>query len=451
MYLLTTILGAVLVVLGVILIHELGHLLVAKCVGVKVLRFSIGFGKPLLSHRGRSGTEYVLAMFPLGGYVKLLDEREGEVAEADLPHAFNRQPVLARIAIVVAGPLINFLLAVVLFWIIFFSGVQLLKPIVGTLRPHSIMAVAGVKSGDEIMRIDGHRTLSWREVLMAIITRIGSHTKMQMQVRHIDSQQLRDLKVNLKHWRLNPKKPDPLKSLGIMPYRPLIPPVVGQVIESSPAAQAGIQAGDKILSIGGRPIKDWSQLLTVVSKHPNQVLSFQLRRGGKKISMAVRLGAKHQQQKRTGYLGVMVQIPELSAKYSWHTNYSLPAAGALAVGHTWQLISFNFTVLAKMIAGNISLRTLGGPITVFRSAGQASHQGWQVYLSFIGFISIALGFINLLPIPGLDGGHLLFQVIELVFRRPVSERVQMLSLRFGIIVLIFLTLQATFNDLNRLF
>ena len=451
MTLLVTVIGAVLAVFLVIVIHESGHFFVAKAFGVKVLRFSIGFGKPIWSHISQSGTEYVIAMLPLGGYVRMLDDREMHVSQSESRRAYNRQPLPIRMAIVLAGPITNFLLAILVFWIIFLLGVVYVRPVIGQVIPQSIAEHAGLQPGDTIKAINNQPIQQWQQVLTLMVEQIGQRQQLNMTTQPGNSRVLQTRQIALQDWKLAGNQPDPLRSLGIVPFQPEFPAIVEKVEVNSPAARNGLQSGDQIIAVNNQQLADWPAVAEYIQYHPNQEITLSLKQGQTVREVNVQLDSQVRKGQPVGYLGIEVKAPSWPKEMLVAPHYSVLTAWAPAWGQAWDLTRFNWVVLGKMIQGKISLQTLGGPITIFRSAGAASQAGLKVYLSFIGFISVTLGFINILPIPGLDGGHFLFQVIEGIIRRPMSERIQMLLLRMGIILIILLLVQGTINDIMRLF
>ncbi len=446
------IIGAIFAIFSIIIIHEMGHFYVARCFGIKILRFSIGFGKPLLKRVSKkTGTEYVLGWLPLGGYVKMLGEGDQETSPEDLPHAYNKQPLLVRMAVVSAGPIVNFLLAILVFWAVYLLGQTQIKPIIGQVQPQSIAALGGMRKGDEIIAIDNKPTQNWRKVMMAIVSHAGDQTPVTVTVRPMGSKTTEKRSLNLSAWQMNRSQPDFFNSLGMAPFRPKILPKIAQVMPGSAAKKGGMLAGDEITAINGKAVRNWSEVVAVIRHLPGKTAQLMIKRNGKTETLSLVVGEKKIQGKSYGYLGVMVQAPVLPASMMYKQKFGVGGAFVEASKRTWQLLKFNAIVIVKMLSGKLSAQSLGGPISIFQAAGKASTAGIQIYLGFIAFISLTIGFINILPIPGLDGGHLFFQIIEGVFRRPVSERVQMVALSFGLVGIVTLVLYATMNDLLRIF
>lgn len=439
-------------ILVLVSFHEAGHFLVAKLLGMKVVRFSIGFGKGITSFKDKQGTEYVIALIPLGGYVKLLDEREVIVPESEKHLAFNRQPLWARTLVILAGPVTNILFAILGFWLMFMIGIETYKPIIGMVKPNSIAADAGLQPLDQIIRVDDVVTPNLQKVVMAIILRLGEKGSMTIEAINPKSHQTRSYRLNLKTWKINSLNPDPLTSLGIEPLRPVIAPVIYQVEPNSPASSIGLKVNDRILAIDGQAIKDWYQLINYVHFHPGKKITLTYRRQNKientwvTIQPKISLGFK-----ASGYLGIKPIPVKVPKEMLLLRQYKPLKALSVAVNETWQFTVFNIVVLKKMVQGQISLSSLGGPIAIFQTADDAFRQGITVFLGFLALISIMLAFINILPIPGLDGGHLFNNLIEFIIGRPVSLRYEILSIQIGMFLLIMLILFATFNDILRLF
>lgn len=443
--------AAIIAIFSIILIHELGHFLVARMCRVRVLKFSIGFGRPLWSVRGKSGTEYAIGILPLGGYVKLFGDSEGSFTQRDRGHAFTEKPLWIRSLIVLAGPLTNFALAIVVFWVIFLGGIQQVVPVIGAVIPQSIAAKAGIKANSQILSINGNKAESWQRILMLLIGKKGSDGELLMRTKPWPSGVESTHQLPLSTWQVSRRRPQFLKALGIVPYTPVIATQVDQVVKASPADKAGVRVGDRIVALNGKPVSDWIALVKRVQAMPNQTVRLRVMRAGRKHTFTLHVGVQRFRGKSVGHMGLRPVALKWPKGMLVKKDYSILSAWGPAVQQTWNLTAFNLIVLGKMLTGKISLMTLGGPITIFKTAGTASRAGMAVYLNFIAFISIALGFINLLPIPGLDGGHLLFYVVEAIIRRPIPEQVRITALKFGIFLLITLMLFATLNDVGRFF
>jgi len=450
MTLLISIIGAILALLVIIVLHEMGHLFVARAFGIKILRFSVGFGKSIYKRIGKDGTEYVLALIPLGGYVKMLGEGDQEVPEHELHRAFNRKPLWVRMAVVLAGPITNFILAILVFWAAYLIGFQHVKPIVGRVLPQSLAAEAHMQTGDLIIKVGKERAINWQQVIMAMLASIGDSGHVDLTVQPQGSSQLVVRHFQLKKWKLDNVDPDVFQSLGMYPYVPLIAPIVAKVMPGSPAAKGGFQPNDEIKKVDNQPVTSWERVVDKVRQLPGKSITFEVLRNQQLIPLTMTVGRQNRQGESYGYLGVMVQAPELPKSMLSVERYNVLDAWKPAVIRTGILIKYNAIMLWKLVTTKLSVKTMGGPISIFQAAGQATHSGWEVYLSFIGFISLTVGFINLLPIPGLDGGHLLFQIVEGIMRRPIPDRVQLLGFRLGMLFVLFIVLNATINDLARL-
>lgn len=447
--LLLSLLGMILTIFIIVGIHEGAHFLVARLLGVKVLQCSIGFGKPLWGWHDKKGTHYVIAPIPLGGYVKMLDENEGDVPEKDRHLAFNRQPLYKRAAIVAAGPLSNLVLAFILYWVIFVSGFQTPVPIIGTVEPNSIASDAGLKPKQEIIEVDGHKTLSWASISMRLVVHTGDHDTIALKTLSTP-QKMEDHTLNLDSWEMSDLKPDPLSSLGIVPFIPEAPLIVGKISPDSPAVKANIQIGDELVALNEQPIKNWTELVYFINKNPNQEIVLTVNRNHQKINLPVTIG--HQRNlffKLHGFLGIGPDFtfPENLLR---KIQYGPTEAISKAFNEVSELTYFNLVLLGKLATAKLSVLSLGGPITIFEIAGNSFAYGIVPFLSFLAFLSVALGVINFIPIPGLDGGHLLFQLIEFIIRKPISIRTQMLFYRLGFIFLLIVFVQAITNDLLRL-
>jgi regulator of sigma E protease len=448
--LIISLIGVMITILLVVGIHEAGHFFVAKWCNIKVLKFSIGFGKALYTWHDKSGTEYVLAAVPLGGYVKMLDEEEEDVPESEKHLAFNRQPFYKKFAVIAAGPICNFILAFVIYWLLFVVGFVSIAPVIGKVAPNSIAAHAGIKPQQEVVQLAGKEVHGWLSVIIELLSRAGDKSTLDLQLKESGSPGLKTSVLNLSDWHMDNLRPDPLQSIGITPYEPVVPTVIGKIVEDSPAAHSGLLSGDQITAINGKATQDWYALINIFMDKPDETLMFTVKRHDKIIILPVKIGDKRSFWfQKYGYLG-------MSPSFEWpkellrHNQYG-PIA---AISHAWDDVlmftNMNFMVFGKIVTGKISLESLGGPITIFENAGTALNNGIMSFLSFLAFLSISIGVINILPIPGLDGGHLLFQVIELIRRKPIEERVLHLFYRFGMIFLLLLMVQALVNDLMRL-
>lgn len=450
LYLVIAIIGIILTILFVVGTHEAAHFGVAKLLGVKVLRFSIGFGKPIFSWHDKSGTEYVFAWIPLGGYVRMLDESEADVAKHELPYAYNRQPFYKKFLIVLAGPAINLICALILYWFIFVIGFVTVKPVIGAITPNSIAAVAGLKPNQVITQVDQHDTNTWVNIIFRLMRHVGNKDNVAIHTTTLADQSPQTYSLNMKDWVLDGLNPDPLASLGIKPYEPALPLVIGAIKPDSPATHAKLQIGDKILAIDKQPIKNWEQLITLVSSNPDKTVLFAIERQHKTLQLPVILGSHRGLTfNKTGYLGISPTF-DWPKEYLHKIQYSPLHAISAAWDEVYNLTYFNFLLFGKLITGKLSFHSLGGPIMIFESAGDALNTGFLTFIGFLAFLSIAIGVINLLPIPGLDGGHLFIQVIELIIQKPLSMRVILFMYRLGFAVLLFILLNAVANDVMRL-
>lgn len=435
-----------------IVIHELGHFLVARWCGVKVLRFSLGFGKVLASVRaGRDGTEWTISAFPLGGYVKMLDEREGEVAEHELPRAFNRQPVGKRFAIVAAGPLANLLLAVVLYWGLFSTGSEELRPRIAAPAAASPAMSAGLIAGDSIELVDGDAVRSWQELRWLLLKHAIDGETVMLGVRSEGSQTLAERPISLSGLSIDEAGEDLVKQIGMAPYRPPIPAEIGRVADDSPAALAGIRSGDRVLAIDDRPVSDWVDLVRMVRDSEGRSLAFLLDRAGERILVDVVPRTEEVDGQQVARIGVAVRDrPELREAMFVTVRYGALEGLWKAVRQTWETSVLSVSVIGKMIFGDVSWKNISGPVTIADYAGQSAQLGLSHYLKFLALISISLGVLNLLPIPILDGGHLLYYMIEIIKGGPIPERIMEIGQQVGMAVLLMLMGFAFYNDINRL-
>ena len=443
-------LAAFIVALGVLItVHEFGHFWVARRCGVRVERFSIGFGKALWRRTDKLGTEYVIALIPLGGYVKMLDERAEPVAPELRHYAFNNKTVGQRAAIIAAGPIANFLFAIFAYWLVFIIGVPGVRPVVGEITPNSIAAQAQIQPGTELKAVDGIETPDWDAVRLQLVAKIGDeHTTLS--VAQFGSDQRQDKTLDLRHWAFEPDKQDPVSSLGIRPRGPQIEPVLSEVQVNSAASKAGLQAGDRIVKVNGQPLTQWMTFVTLVRDNPDEPLALDIERQGSSLSLTLTPDSKEVNGKAEGFAGVVPKVIPLPDEYKTVRQYGPFSAILEASDKTWQLMKLTVSMLGKLITGDVKLNNLSGPISIAQGAGMSAEFGVIYYLMFLALISVNLGIINLFPLPVLDGGHLLFLAIEKLKGGPVSERVQDFSYRIGSILLVLLMGLALFNDFSRL-
>lgn len=440
-----------LVALGVLVtFHEFGHFWVARRCGVKVLRFSVGFGMPLVRWHDRRGTEFVIAAIPLGGYVKMLDEREGEVPADQLDQSFNRKTVRQRIAIVAAGPIANFLLAMLFFWVLAMLGSEQVRPVIGAVEADSIAAKAGLVAGQEIVSIDGEPTTGWGAVNLQLVRRLGESGTVNVVVREQDSSAETPRALALDHWLKGADEPDPIKSLGIRPWRPALPPVLAELDPKGPAQAAGLKTGDRLLALDGQALAEWQQVVDLVRVRPDTRIVLKIERDGAQIDVPVTLAVRGEAKAAGGYLGAGVKSPDWPPSMVREVSFGPLAAIGEGAKRTWTMSVLTLESLKKMLFGELSVKNLSGPITIAKVAGASAQSGVADFLNFLAYLSISLGVLNLLPIPVLDGGHLLFYLVEWVRGRPLSDRVQGWGIQIGISLVVGVMLLALVNDLGRL-
>ncbi|CAK4069198.1 MULTISPECIES: sigma E protease regulator RseP [Vibrio] len=440
------------VALGILVaVHEFGHFWVARRCGVRVEKFSIGFGKAIWSKVGKDGTEYSVSMIPLGGYVKMLDGRVDEVSDADQRFAFDKKPLWKRSAIVAAGPVFNFLFAIIAYWLVFMIGVPAVKPVVGQVTPYSIAAQAGLEQGMELKSVSGVKTADWESVNMGLIAHIGDE-RLTMTVAPSDGVGVEQtLSFDLTEWNFDPEKQSAMSALGFVPFTPEISTKLINVTQGSAGERAGLKVGDTLLAIDGVAITDWQQVVDAIQQHPNASLPLQVERDGERVSLTIIPDSREMKGKgEVGFAGIAPEVAEWPESYRFDLQFGVIESVGKAVEKTGQVIDLTISMLKKLIVGDVGLNNLSGPISIAKGAGTTADYGLVYFLGFLALISVNLGIINLVPLPMLDGGHLLFFAIEAVIRRPVPEKIQEMGYRVGGAIIFSLMAVAIFNDFARL-
>ena len=444
-----------LVTVGVLVVfHEFGHYLVARLMGVKILRFSMGFGKPLMVRRtGADQTEWVLSAIPLGGYVKMLDSREGEVRADERDRAFDHKSVAARILIVLAGPASNFLLALLLYWVLFVAGLPGVKPIVGAPPPDTPAAVAGLASGDMLVSVAEEPVATWNDARWMLLKQAVKRETTAIEVEtergaHVTR------RLDMSSLGKDDLDKDFFGKLGLVTMQPRVPASLGRVLPGRPGERAGLAAGDLIVSVDEKPIATWGEFTGAISANPGRELVLEIERAGRRFPLHATPEAVTEGGRRIGRLGVEIRADLLKPEYERMTTivrYGPVDAFGKAAAKVYDLSVFSVKMLGRMIVGDLSWKNLSGPITIADYAGQSAQAGWITWLGFLALVSVSLGVLNLLPIPLLDGGHLVYYFAEIVKGTPVSEKTMEIGQRLGLALLLGLTFFAFYNDLNRLF
>ncbi|MDV5052225.1 sigma E protease regulator RseP [Vibrio sp. T13N] len=440
------------VALGILVaVHEFGHFWVARRCGVKVEKFSIGFGKSIWSKVGKDGTEYSISMIPLGGYVKMVDSRVDEVPEHEKHLAFDKKPLWKRTSIVAAGPIFNFLFAIFAYWLVFLIGIPAVKPVIGEVTPNSIVAEAGIESGMELKSISGIKTPDWESVNMGLISHIGDDlmTVTLTSANEVGSEVTKTL--DLREWEFDPETQSAMQSLGFAPYTPEVYRVIEQVSQGGAAEKAGVLPGDEIVAIGEQRVAEWKQVVEAVRSNPDTPIELTVLRQGYEQTLTLTPGSRELANKEVvGFAGIAPKVAEWPESYRFDLQFGVFESVGKAVDKTGQVIGLTISMLKKLIVGDVGLNNLSGPISIAKGAGATADYGLVYFLGFLALISVNLGIINLVPLPMLDGGHLLFFAIEAVIRRPVPERVQEMGFRIGGAIIFSLMALALFNDFTRL-
>ncbi|EGQ9215988.1 MULTISPECIES: sigma E protease regulator RseP [Vibrio] len=440
------------VALGILVaVHEFGHFWVARRCGVKVEKFSIGFGKSIWSKVGKDGTEYSISMIPLGGYVKMVDSRVDEVPEHEKHLAFDKKPLWKRTSIVAAGPIFNFLFAIFAYWLVFLIGISAVKPVIGEVTPNSIVAEAGIESGMELKSISGIKTPDWESVNMGLISHIGDDlmTVTLTSANEVGSEVTKTL--DLREWKFDPETQSAMQSLGFAPYTPEVYRVIEQVSQGGAAEKAGVLPGDEVVAIGQQRVTEWKQVVEAVRSNPDTPLELTVLRQGYEQTLTLTPGSRELANKEVvGFAGIAPKVAEWPESYRFDLQFGVFESIGKAVDKTGQVIGLTISMLKKLIVGDVGLNNLSGPISIAKGAGATADYGLVYFLGFLALISVNLGIINLVPLPMLDGGHLLFFAIEAVIRRPVPEKVQEMGFRIGGAIIFSLMALALFNDFTRL-
>lgn len=428
-----------------IFVHELGHFLTARWCGVKVLRFSFGFGKVLYKWRDKQGTEFIWALLPLGGYVKFLDENEAPVAPNQRHQALNHKPRWMRILIVLAGPLFNFLFAFLVMWVVAIIGIKSFAPRIEYVKPASVAAAAHIANMQEVIALNGKKINSWRDVHYVLMPLIGATQEVSITVKSLRNAKISTHFLPLKQWKFDSKHSDLLESLGIVPLFPQLPVVIDTVYPQSPAQLTGLLPGDEILMINNQPITDWPSLMLQVKEKAGSNIEIKIRRQGQNKLLMAHL--RNYADKKTGLLGISLQKPDIPPDWLRLERSGPIDAFAYAWHQTLTFTQTTLTLMGRTLLGKLPLNQLSGPIGIAKAAEESVHIGPVYYLFFIALLSISVGVLNLLPIPLLDGGHILYELIEIVIRRPLSKELKIKGIFLGMILVMLLTLVALYNDL----
>lgn len=443
---------AFVVSLGVLIaVHEYGHFWVARRCGVKVLRFSIGFGQPLITWRDKQDTEFVIAAIPFGGYVKMLGEPGSDVPSHEQSKSFAHKSIIQRICIVAAGPIVNLVFAVLLYWLIFVAGVTRMIPIVGEVAPDSPAYSAGIRAGDEIISVDGAITPSWEKVSFALVARLGDTGTVSIVTQPEGSNMQEEHIVHVDRWMVGYEKEGPLSQLGVVQFRPDVPIFIGELIEGKAAIRDGLAVGDKVVEVNGSAINNWFDWVDIIRANPAKTLELVVERDGQSMVLALTPDAVTQDDGSViGQIGAAPQPWEVPQHLQREIKYGPVDAVGEALLKAWDFISLTLTSIGKMFTGLISLDNLSGPITIAKVAGSTANYGLEPFLNFVAYLSISLGVLNLLPIPVLDGGHLMYYFIELVKGSPVSEKIQYIGNSLGLALLVTFMGLAFYNDIMGL-
>ena len=443
--------AAFLATLGILVtIHEYGHFWVARRLGFKVLKFSVGFGRPLWQKTGKDGVQYIIAAIPLGGYVKMLDSREDPIAESERHLDFNQKPVLHRMAVVIAGPLANFLFAIAAFWFMLLLGVTEVKPILAQPTKGSIAAQSGLAAGMEIVSVDGARTQSWEKVQLALADRLGEQEPIVVEARKKNAN-VTVFTLDVSTWKIDTKRPNILGSLGLVPYTPPAKPIIANVLPDSAAAKAGLQVQDTFIKVADTEIELWDELVEIIEKNPAKSLEAIILRGDVEKKITITPEPTTDADGHTvGKLGIARQAPTWPEGNLVKVHYGIVNGFSEALQRTWQMVLLTFNGIKKLIVGLLPIDSISGVVSIAQGAGTAASYGIQSFLKFLALISVNLGLINLLPIPVLDGGHFMFYLYEWLRGKPAPQKVQEMGLLIGLVLILSIMFIAIYYDILRL-
>jgi len=444
---LTNLLAFIVAISVLVAVHEFGHYIVGRWCGMKVLRFSIGFGKPVWTKiAGQDRTEYCISGIPLGGYVKFLDEREGPIDPEDQGRAFTHKPIASRIAVLLAGPLFNFLFAIVAYWALFINGVPTMKPAVGEVVAGTYAADAGLVFGDRILKVGDRDATDWETALVSMLDEMVSNGRVSLELEGEDGW-VRETAIDVGDDASRLTEPGMLfDGLGFQPWQP--PAIVGTVTDDGAAKAGGIEEGDRITAIAGEPVVTFRDLQQIVRARPGETVTVEITRRNAQSSRDVTLGSQEQDGVVTGLLGV--GISEAAADYWYVRKYGPLTAVGQAIERSWTSIGFTVRMLSRMVTGDVSIKNISGPINIAQYAGNSAAAGVNAFLNFLALVSISLGVLNLLPIPILDGGQIVYQSIEGLKGSPLSEKAQIFGQKVGIFALLMLMSFAFYNDIARI-
>ncbi len=446
---LTNLIAFIALISILVAVHEYGHYIVGRWTGMKVLRFSIGFGKPIWTRiGGEDKTEYCVSAIPLGGYVRFLDSREGQVAAEDEGRAFDQRPIPARIAVLLAGPGFNFVFAVIAYWVLAAGGMTIITPAVGTVEPGSYADQAGLEFGDRIISVGDTRATEWEATLVAILGEMVDDGRVPLTLRDVDGNE-RQTQIDVGDDKTRLTEPGVLfDGLGFVPWQP--PAIIANLPADGPAAGSGLDIGDRISAIAGEPIRNFNDLRTVVEPRAGQTVAIDYVRDGRASSIEVQIGEREVDGETLGYLGVG-WTTEGSEAYYQQISYTPLESLGVAAQRTWSSTVFTVKMLGRMVTGDVSMKNISGPINIAQIAGESAERGWRYFLGILAVVSISLGVLNLLPIPVLDGGQIVYQLIEALKGGPMTERAQILGQQVGIFALLLLMSFAFYNDIARIF